>query len=183
MNAMAVRHPFLPRLPLLLACLLAVLGASARADDYGEVQRLQRAGQASEALALADEYIAAHPRDPQVRFLKANLLSSTGRPEEAEQLLEQLTRDYPELAEPWNNLAVLHAARGRLGEARVALENALRIQPDYATALENLGDVQARLALQSYQRARQLDAANPRLAPKIQGLGELLKSATPAAGS
>lgn len=179
---MTARPALLSRLSVLAALLLALLGAPARADDYAEVQRLQQAGQAGAALARADEYIAAHPRDPQMRFLKANLLSSTGQPEQAEQLLEQLTRDYPELAEPWNNLAVLHAARGRLDEARAALENALRIQPDYATALENLGDVQARLALQSYQRARQLDAANPRLAPKIRGLDALLKSATPAAG-
>ncbi|HMN20092.1 MAG TPA: tetratricopeptide repeat protein [Ottowia sp.] len=171
------RHP----LALLLA-LLALLALPAWADDYAEVQRLHAAGQTGEALAQADRYIGEHPRDPQMRFIKANLLSASGQPQAAEQMLEQLTRDYPELAEPWNNLAVLRAARGELAAARAALENALRIQPDYATALENLGDVQAREALRSYQRARTLDAGNPRLAPKIEALGSLLKARAGAGG-
>ena len=158
----------LPRAAL-LACALW-LAAPACADEVAEVQRLQRAGQTSEALARADKYIAAKPRDPQMRFIKAGILSASGRQAEAETLLTQLTRDYPELAEPWNNLAVLHAAKGQLDEALQELQSALRLNPDYATALENLGDVQLRLALRAYERARKLDAANPRLAPKIEAL-------------
>ena len=158
---------------LLTACALGA-GAARAADDYAEVQRLQGAGQTQEALDLADKYIAAHPRDPQMRFIKANVLGRTGKPDEAQVILLQLTRDYPELAEPWNNLAVLYAGRGQLGQAREALQNALRIQPDYATALENLGDVQLRLAAQAYQRARQLDGGNKRLPPRIDALRGLL---------
>ena len=173
---MPLRSPpffrYLATCALLLACALEAVPAHA-ADDYTEVQRLDAAGEHAQALAKAGAYIAAHPNDPQMRFIQANLLASAGQADEAEKQLEQLTRDYPELAEPWNNLAVLQAARGRLAEARAALENALRIQPDYATALENLGDVQARLALQAYRRAQALDAGNPRLAPKIQTLDPL----------
>lgn len=165
-------HPlFAPaaRRLLLGACLtLAALGV--QADEYAEVQRLQKAGQTSQALARADAYIAQRPNDPQMRFVKAGVLSATGQTEQAQALLLQLTQDYPELPEPWNNLAVLHASQGRLDEAQQALENALRINPAYATALENLGDVRVRQAASAYQRARQLDAANPRLAPKIEKL-------------
>ncbi|MEZ5606025.1 MAG: tetratricopeptide repeat protein [Burkholderiaceae bacterium] len=154
---------------LLLACLLCV-GPAQAADDYTQVQQLQSAGQTAEALATADRYIAAHPRDPQMRFIKANVLSGSGQVAEAQALLIQLTRDYPELAEPWNNLAVLYAAGGHLAQAREALQNALRVQPDYATALANLGDVQAREALQSFERARQAKADDPRLSAKIEAL-------------
>ena len=165
---------------LLTACALGA-GAARAADDYAEVQRLQGAGQTQEALDLADKYIAAHPRDPQMRFIKANVLGRTGKPDEAQAILLQLTRDYPELAEPWNNLAVLYAGRGQLGQAREALQNALRIQPDYATALENLGDVQAREALQSLQRARQHGAGDPKLPAKIEALqGQWGDNARPA---
>lgn len=158
-------------LPALIACgLWLAAPALALADEYAEVQRLQRAGQTSEALARADQYIGTHPRDPQMRFIKANVLSASGRGAEAQALLQQLTLDYPELAEPWNNLAVLHAGKGQLELAQQALQAALRINPDYATALENLGDVQLRQAIQSYQRARRLDAGNARLAPKIESL-------------
>ena len=166
--------------PLLL--LGAALVTSAWADDYSDVQHLQSEGQTAAALTKADSYIAAHPNDPQMRFIKANLLSSTGHAEEARKMLVQLTRDYPELAEPWNNLAVLDAAAGRLADAHQALAMALGIRPDYPTALENMGDLQAREALQSYTRAQQLDPGNARLAPKIAALRQVIGagSAPPA---
>ena len=153
-----------------LAAALLLAGSAAWADEYAEVQRLQRAGQTSEALARADKYIAANPRDPQMRFVKAGVLTAAGQAPQAEELLVQLTRDYPELPEPWNNLAVLHASRGQLDKAQEALQAALRINPAYATALENLGDVRLRQASEAYQRARQLDPGNTRLAPKIEAL-------------
>ena len=165
-----------------LACGLLLAAPWALADEYAEVQALQKTGQSSAALARADKYIAANPRDPQMRFIKANLLSAAGRAADAEEVLTQLTRDYPELAEPWNNLAVLHAGRGQLDQAREALLAALRINPDYAAALENLGDVQARQAAQAYQRARQLEAGNPRLAPKIEALRHMLAPAAKPGG-
>ncbi|MDO5624021.1 MAG: tetratricopeptide repeat protein [Pseudomonadota bacterium] len=155
---------------LLGACLVLAGAGAAQADAYTDVQRLQQAGKTAEALAQADRHIAAHPNDPQMRFVKANVLSADGKTTEAIALLTQLTRDYPELPEPWNNLAVLHAGAGQLDEAQQALEAALRINPAYATALENLGDVRVRQAALAYSRARQLDAANPRLAPKIEAL-------------
>lgn len=162
---------------VLCSLLISLSAAAAWANDYQDVQRLHAAGQTEQALQAADKYIGAHPRDPQMRFVKANVLSGAGRGAEAEQVLTQLTRDYPELAEPWNNLAVLYAEQGQLDKARAALDSALRIQPEYATAQENLGDVLARQALQAYQHARRLDAANPRLAPKIETLNTLLAPA------
>ena len=157
----------------LLAIGLAIAGA-AQADEYAEVQKLQQTGQTAAALARADKYIAANPRDPQMRFIKSGLLSASGKTAEAEELLVNLTRDYPELPEPWNNLAVLHAGQGQLDKAEQALASALRINPSYATALENLGDVRVRQATAAYQRARQLDARNSRLTPKIDGLQRAL---------
>ncbi|MFV0679740.1 tetratricopeptide repeat protein [Ottowia sp.] len=180
MNPFFVLAPCIRRHLIPAACLIASLSvwAPAWADDYAEVQQLQTAGKTSEALARADQYIAAHPGDPQMRFIKANLLSSQQRTDEAEALLTQLTRDTPELAEPWNNLAVLHAARGQLNQARQELQEALRIHPNYATALENLGDVQTRLALQAFEHAQKLDAKNHRLAAKINALRNATATST-----
>lgn len=164
-----------------LAALLLAVGAVALtpawADDYGDVQQLANAGQTAAALSKADSYISAHPNDPQMRFIKANILSSMGRTQDAQKLLEQLTQQYPELPEPWNNLAVLYAAQGKLNEARSALDSALRIRPDYATALENLGDLRVREALQAYERAHALDPNNAHLAPKITQLQALVPAA------
>ena len=172
-----------PARALALACGLLLPATAALADEYAEVQRLQRSGQTTEALARADKYIAANPRDPQMRFVKAGVLSAANKTAEAEELLVQLTRDYPELPEPWNNLAVLHASRGQLDKAQEALQAALRINPAYATALENLGDVRLRQASEAYQRARQIDPGNTRLAPKIEALrGALGTPAKPGGG-
>ncbi len=178
---MTLRTPPFPAVlrRLWLAAALALAGAGALADEYTEVQRLQRTGQSAEALARADKYIAANPRDPQMRFVKAGLLSATGRMADAEELLVQLTRDYPELPEPWNNLAVLYASRGQLDRADESLQAALRINPAYATALENLGDLRVRQALDAYQRARQVDGGSAaRLSPRVDTLRGL---AAPAA--
>ena len=166
----------------LLACGLA-LALPVLADEYADVQKLQRDGKTAEALERADKYIEAHPGDPQMRFIKANLLSASQRAGEAEQLLRQMTRDTPELAEPWNNLAVLHAAQGDLDQALEELKTALRLNPAYATALENLGDVQVRLATLAYQRAHQLDGNNQRLPPKIEALSHALAAPVSAVSS
>lgn len=175
------RWPHVARRVLLAGMVAGALALSqgnawAATDNsaYTEVQQLQSAGKTSEALARADKYIAANPRDPQMRFVKANVLSGSGKAAEAEALLLQLTSDYPELPEPWNNLAVLYASRGQLDKAQEALQAALRINPAYATALENLGDVRVRQAAEAYQRARLLDAGNARLAPKIDTLRQLV---------
>lgn len=93
------------------------------------------------------------------------ILSEQGKSADAVIVFQKLTEDYPELPEPYNNLAVLHASAGNYDKARQALERAIRTNPTYATAHENLGDVYAKLASQSYDKAMQLlDANQP--APK-----------------
>jgi tetratricopeptide (TPR) repeat protein len=113
-----------------------------------------------------------------MRFLKAVVLADTGRREDAAALLTQLVQDYPELAEPRNNLAALHAAAGEYAKARSELEEAIRLNPTFAPAHENLGDVQAMLAAQSYARALRLEPASPTLPRKLALARQL-----PAAGS
>ncbi|MEO8080898.1 MAG: tetratricopeptide repeat protein [Caldimonas sp.] len=146
---------------------------AALADELGEVTRLQHAGQTEASLARADQYLAAHPRDAQMRFLKAVVLAEGGRAGEATALLEQLTRDYPELAEPHNNLAALHAAAGDFSKARAELEESLRLNPRYATAHENLGDVYAILAGEEYAKALRLEPGNATVPAKLAIVREI----------
>jgi len=127
----------LPRLALL--CVLLVCATAARADAYDDAQRLLRSGDAAAALELADRTIADQPRDARMRFLKGVILTQSGRNAEAEQVFRALTEDFPELSDPYNNLAVLYAADGRLQAALGALQAALRNDPQHRAALENLG--------------------------------------------
>ena len=114
-------------LAVLTAALLA--GGAVRADEYGDVNQLLRAGRHSEALNKADQYLAGKPKDPQMRFLRGVVLTEAGRPNEAIAAFQKLTEDYPELPEPYNNLAVLYAGQAQFDKARAALEMAIRTNP------------------------------------------------------
>ena len=181
----------LPRLLRLLA-LTALVGtgaAQAQANDYAEITQLLKAGKAAEALTKADQRLSATPRDPQLRFLKGVAQADSGKQADAVATFTKLTEDYPELPEPYNNLAVLYANQNQLDKARTALEMAIRTNPSYATAHENLGDIYAKLASQAYNKALQLDAASATsVKPKLALIRELFsadiaKGAKPAAAA
>jgi tetratricopeptide (TPR) repeat protein len=159
---------------LICATLLGVLCLCARAGELNEVNRLFRAGQTSEALERADRFLVAKPSDAQMRFLKAVMLAESKRGAQALEIFVKLTEDFPELAEPYNNLAVLYAAEGQHEKARVALETAVRNDPNYPIAQENLGDVYAFLASRAYSRAVTLDPDNVSAPPKLALIRELL---------
>jgi len=138
---------------LWLCGVLLMLGATARADTLADIEELHKQGKTEQALQQADAAIAQQPRAAQIRFLKAVMLGDLGRSSEAIDVYVSLTQDFPELADPYNNLAVLYAASGRLDAALLALQQALRNDPRHLQARENLGDVYMALAVQAWQAA------------------------------
>ena len=164
--------------PLRLIALAVTLMVSvAHADDYADVAQLVRNGKLPEALSKAEQYLATKPRDPQMRFLKGVIQRDSGKTTDAIATFSRLTEDYPELPEPYNNLAVLYAGQSQFDKARTALEMAIRTNPSYATAHENLGDVYAKLASQAYNKALQLDTSNAGVPPKLALIRELFSPA------
>lgn len=159
---------------LAVAALLAA-GGAAQADDYSDVAKLVRDGKTADAIAKADKYLVSNQRDPQMRFLKGTAQAAAGKVEEAIATFTLLTEEYPELPEPYNNLAVIYAGQNRLDQARNALEMAVRNNPNYAVAHENLGDIYTRLAQQSYTRSLQLNGKNTALKLKLSTLGGVLQ--------
>ena len=160
--------------------------AGAHADEYADVDRLFNAGQWAEAVQKADQFLATHPRDARMRFLKGLAVAEQGRSVEATAIFVKLTEDFPELPEPYNNLAVLYSKQGQYDQARRALESAIRTNPSYATAYENLGDVYAKLASQAYSKALQVDGNNTaKVGPKLAMIRDLFspKSAALAVAS
>jgi len=175
------------RIPMksrLLAALAAVwFGAAwaAPADDLREAQKLYGQGKMQPALEKVDVFLKAQPRDPQGRFLKGLLLTEQKRMPEAIQVFTGLTEDFPELPEPYNNLAVLYASQGNYDKAKSALELAIHTHPSYATAHENLGDIYAQLASRAYDRALQLDKNNATAQVKLAMVKDLFSSQKVAA--
>ena len=144
-----------------------LLALPAAADPMTDASVMIRAGQFNEALSKVDAALVQSPRDKQMRFLKGVILTELNKPNEAITVCTKLTEDFPELPEPYNNLAVLFAANGQYDKARAALEMAIRTNPTYATAHENLGDIYAKLASKAYDKALQLDSSNTTAKSKL----------------
>lgn len=146
---------------------------SNRIDGLIRAGRLKEALQNVEARQAVEAMRHTPGTDVQLMFLHARILAEMNRPAEAEAVYLQMTTRFPELPEPWNNLAALYVKRNELDQARRALEMAIMINPKYSIAQANLGDVQMNLALRAYQNAAQ--AGVPGLAPKIKRVKELLE--------
>jgi Flp pilus assembly protein TadD len=142
--------------------------------ELQQVQKLISEDRLRPALARADAHLERNPRDAQMRFVRGVILTELKEPAAARDVFERLTEDFPELPEPYNNLAVIHAAEGQLERARTLLESALAARPDYATAYENLGDVYLQMSADAYQRAAKLQPANRAVGGKLAMTRELL---------
>lgn len=174
-------HHLLRRTAVTLSLVLAA--AAVHADELQDINRMMRQGQLPQSLERIDRFLTGKPRDAQGRFLKGLILTEMNRANEAIQVFAKLSEDYPELPEPYNNLAVLYASQGQYEKARVALESSIRTHPSYATAHENLGDIYAKLASQAYDKALQLDSSNTGAKTKLAMIGELIGGGTRAAST
>jgi tetratricopeptide (TPR) repeat protein len=160
---------------LVMALVFGVF-ASAHADSIQDINRLMKQGQYAQALEQVDKYLAGKPKDAQGRFLKGLILTELNRSNEAIVVFQKLTEDYPELPEPYNNLAVIYAQQKQYEKAKLALEAAIRTHPAYATAHENLGDIYARMASQAYDKALQIDSSNTSAQTKLSMIRDLVGS-------
>ena len=168
-----------PMLAMLFAALLAT-SSPVFADDVEDAAKLLKSGQHQQALERVNKVLAGKPRDARARFLKGLIFAEQGNAKDATDVFLALTKDYPDLPEPYNNLAVIYASQGQYDKARGALEQSIRTHPSYATAYENLGDVYAKLASQAYDKALQFDSANPAAKNKLALVKELVGGSPPA---
>jgi Flp pilus assembly protein TadD len=150
------------------------------ADALQDISKQIKQGQHAQALEQVDKYLAGKPKDAQGRFLKGIILTEMNKPNDAIAVFTKLTEDYPELPEPYNNLAVIYAQQKQFDKAKQALEMAIRTHPSYATAHENLGDIYARLASQAYDKALQIDSSNSSAQNKLALIRDLMSTARPS---
>lgn len=158
---------------VLFTSVLFAASVAAHADDLQDANKLFKQGQQAPALDKVNSYLSGKPKDAQGRFLKGLILTEQGKPNDAIKIFSDLTTDFPELPEPYNNLAVLYAGQGQYDKAKQSLEMAIRTHPSYATAHENLGDIYAKMASQAYDRALQLDKSNTATQTKLAMIQDL----------
>ena len=165
-------------LPVLLTAALLALcsGTVAQTPDLQEINRLLKAGQTQVALDRVNSYLTSKPKDAAGRFIRGLAQAELGKTNDAIMTFQALTEDFPELPEPYNNLAVLYSSKGQFEKARVALELAIQTHPSYSTAHENLGDIYAKLASQAYDKALQLDKGNGVVSTKLNLVRDLFST-------
>jgi tetratricopeptide (TPR) repeat protein len=170
-----VAGPAIAQVALLFAVFFSV-SAGAQTDELQDVSQMLKQGQFDQALTRVNSYLATRPKDARGRFLKGLILAEQSKPNDAITVFTELTKDFPDLPGPYNNLAVLYASQGQYDKARVALEQAIRTHPSYATAHENLGDIYAKMASQAYDKALQLDKSNATAQTKLNLIRDLFPS-------
>ena len=162
----------------------AWLAVPVRADEAADVKSLIARGDLPAALARAEAASAAKPRDAQLRFLQGVVLMDLQRDEAALTVFTQLTQEYPELPDPYNNIALLQVRAGQLELAQQSLESALRGDPNHRTARANLGQVHLMLAAKAWEMAAAKGPIDPSLQRRLDAVRGLLSSpamSTPAA--
>ncbi len=161
-------------LAIVVACAM-LSGMPAQANEVQEINQQFRKGDLPGALDRANRYLAKNPKDAQARFLKGLILADQGKSNDAITVFTGLTEDFPELPEPYNNLAVLYASQSKYDAAKNALEMAIRTHPSYATAHENLGDIYAKMASIAYDKALALDNKNATAQTKLALIQEMIQ--------
>lgn len=136
-----------------------------------------RAGRIDEALQLTDKALEGDARNPELRFLRGVILTEQQRTDEALTVFAAMIKEFPELPEPYNNVAVIYAARGDWDNARLALEQSTTTVPSYALAHENLGDIHLQLAARAYAQAAKLEPRNDSATTKLTLARDLINRA------
>ena len=159
--------------PAAVALALGTGSLAVHANAVADAQKMMQRGDYAAALSALDAQLRSNPQDAEARFVRGLALTQLDRVPDAIRAFADLTRDYPQLPEPYNNLAVLYAQEGDYEKARDALEAALATHPSYATAHENLGDIYAALAGAAYNRALMLDQGNRGVQQKLSLISQM----------
>ena len=141
-----------------------------------DVEKLIKARKYQAAVDLINVDLKKTPRNVQLRFVKARLQIEMRQLDQAKKTLIEITQQFPELPEPYNNLAAIAANQGKWIEARDYLELALKLRPSYAIASANLGEIYIRLGAQAYEDAAKYAQLNQRqYSTRAKALLDVLK--------
>ncbi|WP_397391945.1 tetratricopeptide repeat protein [Polynucleobacter sp.] len=141
-----------------------------------DIEKLIKAKKYPDAIDQINRQLKKTPGNVQLRYVKARMQIEMRQWEAAKKTLVEITQQFPELPEPYNNLAALAANQGNWIEARDYLELALKLRPSYTVASANLGEVYIRLAAQAYDNAAKDAFLNQRqYTNRAKALMEILK--------
>lgn len=143
--------------------------------DAAIVQAYITKGDTAAALAHVDTALAAAPQDPDLRFLRAAVLVTIGKLDEAETIYRALLSENAKNERVWTALFEMSLRKGDIGGAKAVLEAGLAALPDSAGLnlrraglLEQDGDLDGAIAIYETLYAR--DSSTPLLANNLASL-------------
>ena len=164
---------------------IALLGAwpvshGSAATDIDAIYRFLEDGNLHAAQAETENQLATTPDDPSLLFAQAVIVEKMGHKEKAIEMYQELIDSYPELVEPYNNVAIYYAESGDYQSAIDTLEQALRANPSISTAYGNLTAIYSQLASAAYRKA--LNSQSPLKPLQLASLDKIESQQTIAIG-
>ena len=145
----------------------------AKQTDTNEIKLLLKNGKYKIAENIINGAIEENLNNPEILFYKGIIETNLGKTNQAIDTFRGLTERFPELPEPFNNLAVLYAEKGQFRLAKEILEQAIKTNPSYLTAHINLGDIFTKMASEAYNKALEIDKSNNIAITKLSMITQL----------
>ena len=152
---------------------LAFTTISFAQTDINEIKLLLKNGKYKIAENIINGAIEENLNNPEILFYKGIIETNLGKTNQAIDTFRGLTERFPELPEPFNNLAVLYAEKGQFRLAKEILEQAIKTNPSYLTAHINLGDIFTKMASEAYNKALEIDKSNNIAITKLSMITQL----------
>ena len=172
-------HPRRAGVRIRLICIaLSLTATAAWGDNYSVVVEQLREGRFAQAMARADQHLARHPRDAQMRFLKGVVQQQAGKHADAAATYRRLVQQHPDMAEAHHNLALVYLAQGLPDKARDAFQAAKRASRSHAVTYEKLGDIYEELARQTFTQVLRLEDADGSPAAALAPIRQLIRLPT-----
>tara|TARA_B100000795_G_scaffold47209_1_gene31048 strand:- start:154 stop:1098 length:945 start_codon:yes stop_codon:yes gene_type:complete len=142
-------------------------------NNTEEIKLLLKNGNYKKAESIIGDSIENSLNNPEILFYKGIIETNLGKTNQAIDTFRDLTERFPELPEPFNNLAVLYAEKGQFRLAKEILEQAIKTNPSYLTAHINLGDIFTKMASEAYNKALEIDKSNNIAITKLSMITQL----------
>ena len=158
----------------IMACFFLLSSLTSFAQNkIEEIKLLLKNGKYNHAEILINNFNENNLNDPELLFYKGINETNLGKKNQAIDTFRDLTERFPELPEPFNNLAVLYAEKEQYRLAKEILEQAIKTNPSYLTAHINLGDIYTKMASEAYNKALEIDKSNNIAITKLSMITQL----------
>jgi tetratricopeptide (TPR) repeat protein len=124
---------------LLARCLELVPGFAAARQNYAVV--LNRQSKHVQALAQVDQLLAADPRNPTCRNLKAAILGAIGEYERSIEIYDGVLAEYPNHAKIWMSYGHALKTAGRVRDGVQAYRRSLQLAPNLGESYWSLANL------------------------------------------